>query len=271
MTTATVNENGAFGLKGRRALVTGSTGGLGLALAQALSRAGCDVMLSGLEASAKVQPQIDSIRLESDSIVAYRQADLSSIDGVNALVDATAKQLSGVDILVNNAVVRHFGPIADLSPENWEHGLAVNLSAAFYSTRRVLPAMRQNGFGRIFNMVSVYGLRGTPDRVGYVTAKAALIGLTRAVALENLDYDITCHALCPGSVLTPGTEERVEAMVAEGLDRAAAERRFLEGKQPSGRFVSTSSVADLLVFLCGPVAQDMTGSLLPVEGGWLAS
>jgi 3-hydroxybutyrate dehydrogenase len=271
MTTAREGAHGAVPLKGRRALVTGSTGGLGLALAQALYGEGCDVMLSGLETSAEVQPQIQSIRQRSDGVIGYRQADLSSNDGVNELVDATVEQLGGIDILVNNAVVRHFGPIADLSPQDWEQGLAVNLSAAFYATRRVLPAMRQNEFGRIFNMVSVYGLRGTPDRVGYVTAKAALIGLTRAVALENLDYDITCHALCPGSVLTPGTDERIRAMVARGLDRATAERQFLEGKQPSGRFVSPSSVADLLVFLCGPVAQDMTGSLLPVEGGWLAS
>jgi 3-hydroxybutyrate dehydrogenase len=132
--------------------------------------------------------------------------------------------------------------------------------------------MRAKNFGRIFNITSVYGLRGAPERVAYATTKAALLGLTRTVALENLDWDVTCHSICPGSVLTPGTEQRIaQMMLDESIDRSTAEGRFLEGKQPGGQFVRPESVGALLVFLCGPTARDMTGSFMPVEAGWLAS
>lgn len=259
-------------LRGRRALVTGSTGGLGFAMAQELARAGCDVMLSGIEPSADFEIMCRALARTSGANVHFMEADLSSGDGVNRLADETLRLLGGVDILINNAVVRHFAPIVDFPPDKWDAALAVNLSAAFHAIRRVLPGMRERNFGRIFNMTSVYGLRGTPDRVGYVTTKSALLGLTRTVALENLDYDITCHSICPGSVLTPGTELRInEMMEQEGIDRPTAESRFLEGKQPGGQFVSPESVAALLVFLCGPIARDMTGSMLPIEAGWLAS
>jgi len=146
------------------------------------------------------------------------------------------------------------------------------LHAAFHAIKLTLPHMRKRNFGRIFNMTSVYGSRGTTNRVDYVTTKAALLGLTRAVALENLDYDVTCHGICPGSVLTPGTDGRVQQiMIDEHISREAAEKAFLQGKQPGGRFVPVRSVTELLVFLCGPVAKDMTGAILPVEAGWLAS
>jgi 3-hydroxybutyrate dehydrogenase len=169
-------------------------------------------------------------------------------------------------------VVRHFAPIVDFPTDKWEAALSVNLSAAFHAIRGVLPGMRAQNFGRIFNMTSVYSLRGTQDRVDYVTTKAALLGLTRAVALENLDYDVTCHSICPGSVLTPGTEQRItRMMLEENIDRSAAEARFLEGKQPGGQFVRSESVTALILFLCGPAARDMTGSFIPVEAGWLAS
>jgi 3-hydroxybutyrate dehydrogenase len=259
-------------LRGRRALITGSTGGLGFAMAQELARAGCDVMLSGIEASPDFESEVEAMARTSGANVHYVEADLSSGEGVNRLADETFRLLGGIDILVNNAVVRHFASIVDFPPDKWDLALAINLSAAFHAIRRVLPGMRQRNFGRIFNMTSVYGLRGTPERVGYVTTKSALLGLTRTVALENLDYDITCHSICPGSVLTPGTEQRINAMMEdEGIDRSTAESRFLEGKQPGGQFVSPESVAALLVFLCGPIARDMTGSVLPIEAGWLAS
>lgn len=259
-------------LSGRRALVTGSTGGLGLAMAQELAHAGCDVVLTGLEAASDFRGECEALGRESRAEVRYVQADLGTSSGVDAMADEALRLFGGIDVLVNNAVVRHFAPIIDFPAEKWDAALAVNLSAAFHAIRRLLPGMRERNFGRIFNMTSVYGLRGTPDRVGYVTTKSALLGLTRSVALENLDYDITCHSICPGSVLTPGTEQRVTAMMqAEHLDRPTAESRFLEGKQPGRQFVAPESVAALLVFLCGPVARDMTGSLMPVEAGWLAS
>ncbi|MFB2552045.1 SDR family NAD(P)-dependent oxidoreductase [Ensifer soli] len=258
-------------LSGRTALVTGSTAGLGLAIAQGLAEAGCNIVMTGLAEPAEVESQ--RLSLASSGVdVAYLKSDLTTLDGVESLVAHALDRFDGVDILVNNAVVRHFAPIVGFPPENWDAAIAVNLSAAFHAIRLLLPQMQARNFGRIFNMTSVYGSRGTVDRVDYVTTKAALQGLTRSVALENLDYDVTCHSICPGSVLTPGTEGRVvEIMQSQGVARADAERSFLAGKQPSGRFVSAKSVSDLLLFLCGPVARDMTGSLLPVEAGWLAS
>jgi len=259
-------------LRGRRALITGSTGGLGLAMAWHLAWAGCDLMLNGIDITSDFEATCRNMAAATGVKVRCTEADLSSSDEVARLVKAAREEMGGVDILINNAVVRHFAPIVDFPTDKWEAALAVNLSAAFHAIRGVLPGMRAQGFGRIFNMTSVYGLRGTTERVDYVTTKAALLGLTRAVALENLEYDVTCHSICPGSVLTPGTEQRIAEMMAqEKIDRPTAEVRFLQGKQPGGRFVQAESVASLIVFLCGPIARDMTGSFMPVEAGWLAS
>jgi 3-hydroxybutyrate dehydrogenase len=259
-------------LRGRVALLTGSTDGLGFAMAEGLAEAGCSVMLNGIEPPEAIGPRCDELGRRLGVGIAYHQADVAELSGVEGLIEATATRFGRLDVLVNNAVVRHFAPIVDFPPERWDAAVAVNLSAAFHAIRLVLPRMREQNFGRIFNMTSVYGLRGTTNRVDYVTTKSALLGLTRAVALENLEYDVTCHGICPGSVLTPGTDRRVrQIMVDEDLPREAAERVFLEGKQPNGRFVPARSVADLLVFLCGPIARDMTGAMLPVEAGWLAS
>lgn len=259
-------------LQGRVALLTGATDGLGFAMAEALAMAGCRVMINGIEPAAEVEAKRVALEQCAGVSVGYCEVSIAEERGVRALIEATLERFGAVDVLVNNAVVRHFAPIVDFPAEKWNAALAVNLSAAFHAIRLVLPGMRARNFGRIFNMTSVYGSRGTTNRVDYVTTKAALLGLTRAVALENLEYDVTCHAICPGSVLTPGTDGRIRQLMADReLPRAAAERVFLAGKQPSGRFVPAGSVAGLLVFLCGPVARDMTGTQLPVEGGWLAS
>ncbi|HVJ52088.1 MAG TPA: 3-hydroxybutyrate dehydrogenase [Aliidongia sp.] len=262
----------AGSLTGRTALVTGSTGGLGLAIAGALAEAGCQIMLHGLEAAAAMEERRAALQAASGREVAYIEADLAQPAGVQAMVDETSRRFGTLDILVNNAVVRHFAPIEAFPTERWDMALAVNISAAFHAVRLALPGMRVRQWGRIVNMASVYGQRGTAGRVDYVTTKAAIIGLTRAVAVETADQPITCNAVCPGSVSTPGTEARVERLIEEeGLEREEAVRRFLAGKQPSGRFVAAESVAAMVVFLCGPAGQDITGAVLPVEGGWLAS
>jgi 3-hydroxybutyrate dehydrogenase len=245
---------------------------LGFAIAEGLALAGCRIMLSGLEPPAKVERTRAELEERSGVSVGYHEADVAEVSGVEGLIEACLERFGAIDILVNNAVVRHFSPIVDFPVDHWNAALAVNVSAAFHAIRLILPHMRSRNFGRIFNMTSVYGLRGTVNRVDYVTTKAALFGLTRAVALENLEYDVTCHSICPGSILTPGTEARVGQIMSEqGLPREAAERVFLQGKQPTGRFVLAQSVSDLLIFLCGPVARDMNGAILPVEAGWLAS
>ena len=266
------SADGAGVLQGRTALITGSTAGLGFAIAQGLARSGCNIVLTGLSDAAEIEAERDLLARQCGVDVAYVSSDLSQADGVERLLAGVGHDFDAVDILVNNAVVRHFARIVDFPAAKWDAALAVNLSAAFHAIRLLLPGMRSRNYGRIFNITSVYGMRGTVDRVGYVTTKAALLGLTRSVALENLDVDVTCHAICPGSVLTPGTEGRVlQLMEDNNLSRDAAERSFLDGKQPGGHFVAAESVSDLLVFLCGPIARDMTGSMLPVEAGWLAS
>ena len=259
-------------LDGRAALVTGSSAGLGFAVGSALARAGCRVMLHGLEPAASMRERCAELQAATGREVGYVMADLASAEGVAAMMAAARTEFGGIDVLVNNAVVRHFAPIESFPLERWRDALAVNLTAPFHATQLALPGMRARGWGRIVNMTSVYGQRGAIGRPDYVTTKAGLIGLTRAIAAETAGQAITCNAVCPGSVSTPGTEVRVEALMAEhGLDREAAIRRFLAGKQPSGRFVSAGSVAAMIVFLCSPAGDDITGAVLPVEGGWLAA
>jgi 3-hydroxybutyrate dehydrogenase len=202
----------------------------------------------------------------------YVGADLRVPAEIESMIATAAGAFGAVDVLVNNAVVRHTAPIESFEPRPWDEALAVNLSAAFHTIRLTLPAMKQRGWGRIVNVSSIYGLRAAANRAGYVTTKTALIGLTRAVALETLGHDITCNAICPGTAETPVHEATISGMMAAGsLPREEAERRFLAGKQPTGRFISAEGVAELIVFLCGPSSRDITGAALPVDGGWSVS
>jgi 3-hydroxybutyrate dehydrogenase len=188
---------------------------------------------------------------------------------IEQMMAEAEKTFGAVDILVNNAVVRHADPVEEFPVAKWDEGLAVNLSSAFHTIRLALPQMRRKNWGRIINVSSIYGLRGTVNRVAYVTTKTALIGLTRAVALEALGQNITCNALCPGTTQTPVHEARIqESMASAGWSRSDAERRFLSGKQPSGRFIQSADVASLMLFLCQPEARDITGAALPMDGGW---
>jgi 3-hydroxybutyrate dehydrogenase len=259
-------------LAGRTALVTGSTGGLGLAIATALAQSGCNLVLHGLESPEKGEEQSLRLARHSGADALYCRADLAREPEVDRLIGAALARFGGIDVLVNNAVVRHFAAIENLATAQWENAMAVNVTAAFLAIRHVLPGMRQRDWGRIVNMSSIYGQRGAPDRSDYVTTKAALVGLTRAVAAETARQNITCNAVCPGSVATPGTTVRVHALMqSEGIAEDEAIRRFLAGKQPSGRFVAAESVAAMVVYLCGPAARDITGAVLPIDGGWLAN
>ena len=259
-------------LKGRSALVTGSTNGLGFAIAEGLARAGCNILLTGLEPAAEIEEKRRGLAEAHDVAVAYQPADLALLSGVEQLIETARSRFGGIDILVNNAVVRHFARVDEFPTERWDHALAVNLSAAFHAIRLSLPGMRARRWGRIINMSSVYGSFAIAERIDYVTTKTALLGLTRVVALETLDDDITCNAVCPGSVLTPYSEQRIQRLMADqGLPREAAIRSFLAARQPSGRFVAAENVADLIIFLCSPAGRDITGASLPIDAGWLAS
>jgi 3-hydroxybutyrate dehydrogenase len=259
-------------LKGKTALVTGSAAGIGHAMAQGLARAGCNVVLHGIEDPESVRPAQAALERDHGIVAGYIKADLADPKNIVGMLDQVRERHGGVDVLVNNAVTRHFSPVDSFPTEAWDNAMAVNISAAFHAIRLCLPGMRERGWGRIFNMTSVYGLRAVANRIDYVTTKAALLGMTRAVALETINSGITCNAICPGSVLTPNIDGRVQALMEEKeIDREEATRLFLAGKQPILRFVEASHVADLLVFLCGPAGRDITGAMLPVEGGWLAS
>jgi 3-hydroxybutyrate dehydrogenase len=259
-------------IKGRNALVTGSTNGLGYAVAEGLARAGCNVMLNGLEPLGEIAGRVEALQRTHGIEAGYQQADLATPAGVERLVEAAKARLGGIDILVNNAVTRHFARVEEFPTEKWDQALAVNLSAAFHAIRLALRGMRARKWGRIINMCSVYSSFAIANRVDYVTTKTALIGMTRVVALENLDLDITCNAVCPGAIHTPSSEARiVELMKAEGLTREGAERKFLQVRQPTGRFIASEGVAELVVFLCGTNARDITGSAMPIDAGWTAS
>jgi 3-hydroxybutyrate dehydrogenase len=259
-------------LAGKCALVTGSVRGLGLVTARRLAAAGCDIVMNGYGASSDIDTLRRSLEEDHQVRTMYSPADLRVPEQIAQLVAAASDIFDGVDVLVNNAVVRHTGPIEEYTAADWDESVAVNISAPFHTTRLVVPGMKRNGWGRIVNISSIYGLRGAANRAGYVTGKTALIGLTRAVALETATSGITCNAVCPGTTETPIHDATLQALIkAEGLSRRDAERSLLRGKQPSGRLISAEQVAALIVFLCGPDAADITGAVLPVDGGWSIS
>jgi len=236
-------------LSGKTALITGSTQGLGLAAARQFEAAGCRVIVNGAAQGS------------------FIGADLRD----PAAIDAMIKAAGPIDILVNNAVVRHSAPIESFSPDAWNDGLAVNLSAAFHTIRLALPAMKARGWGRIINVSSIYGQRGAANRVAYVTTKTALIGLTRAVAMEVVGTGVTCNAICPGTTETPVHEATIQSLMkTNSLSHDDAVRRFLAGKQPTGTIIAADDVAAMMLFLCGPASRDINGSILPIDAAWSA-
>jgi 3-hydroxybutyrate dehydrogenase len=258
-------------LEGRIALITGSTQGLGLAAAHRFAAAGAHVVVSGLASATEARTATAAIETHGVRAV-YAPGDLSRPGDIESIVDTAHATFGGVDILVNNAVVRHAAPVETFSAEKWDEGVAVNLSAAFHLIRLTVPMMQAKRWGRILNVSSIYGFKGAANRVAYVTTKTALLGLTRAIALEGLPHGITCNAVCPGTTETPIHEAAIAAsMAAQSLTREEAERRFFSTKQPTGKFISADQVAALMVFLCGPDATDITGAAVPVDGAWSAS
>ena len=258
-------------LTGKHALITGSTQGLGLAIATRLAADGCDIVIHGL--ADRVTLEAIRTRFEGDHAVGAlsSSADLRNPSEIAELITAAGRSFGGIDILVNNAVARHNAPVEAFTSASWDESVAVNLSAAFHTTRLVVPAMKQNKWGRIVNVSSIYGLRGAANRVGYVTTKTALIGLTRAVALETAKDGITCNAVCPGTTESPVHHDAIARLIAaEGLSPVAAELQLLAGKQPTQRLISADAVAAVVTFLCSEEAADITGAVLPVDAGWSA-
>jgi 3-hydroxybutyrate dehydrogenase len=258
-------------LDGKTALITGSVRGLGLAAAHRFAAAGCNLVMSGFNEGRDIAALRREIEERHSVRTIYDAADLRRQQEIDRMVSAGLDAFGAIDIVVNNAVVRHTAPIESFGVSAWDDGIAVNLSAAFHTIRLAVPGMKQRGWGRIINVSSIYGLRGAANRVNYVTSKTALIGLTRAVALETVAHGITCNAICPGTTETPVHEATVLASMAKGLSREDSEKLLLAGKQPTGKLISADDVAALMVFLCGPESGSITGSILPVDGGWSSS
>jgi 3-hydroxybutyrate dehydrogenase len=201
--------------------------------------------------------------------VVHSQANLTKVPEIEALIHTAQQQFGSVDILINNAVIRNLGAIDTLDTPSWDQALGVNLSAAFHTSRLTIPLMKQKKWGRIINMSSVYGSTATPNRVAYITTKTALIGLTRSTAIDVAKEGITCNALCPGSVPTPPILEKISIQAkSDGITMEQAERDYISSRHPTGRFVAMTSVASFAVFLSSEAGKDITGAILPVDGGW---
>jgi 3-hydroxybutyrate dehydrogenase len=255
----------------RTALVTGSTSGIGLAIARALAAEGCDLVFNGFGDRAAIDRLVAETAAQYRVRALYHGADLRRPAEVRELVAFAEREFGAVDVLVNNAGVQHMAPLEEFPDDRWDELLAVNLSAAFHAIKAALPGMRKRDFGRIVNIASAHGLVGSVHKSAYVAAKHGLVGLTKVAALETADADITVNAVCPGWVATPLVERQIEARAkAAGVSIAEAAARLLGEKQPKRRFVRAEDVAALVVFLCGPAGATMTGEVLSLDGGWTA-
>jgi len=258
-------------LKGKVAVVTGSTSGIGLGIARAFAAEGADLMLNGFGDAGEIERLRKEIAARNGVRVAYNGADMSRPAEVEKMIEAATAELGRVDILVNNAGIQHTALVQDFPAERWDAIIAINLSAAFHAIRAVLPQMAARNWGRIINIASAHGLVASVQKAGYVAAKHGLLGLTKVVALEAATTGVTCNAICPGWVLTGLVQKQIDALAArETLSPEAAKARLLGEKQPAGEFVTPEQIAGCAVFLCSDAAVQIRGAALSVDGGWTA-
>jgi 3-hydroxybutyrate dehydrogenase len=258
-------------LKGKAAIVTGSTSGIGLGIATALATQGCSVMLNGFGEVPAIEALRAKLASEHGVAVGYSPADMAKPAQIRELVADTANQFGGIDILVNNAGIQHVARIVDFPEDRWDAVIAINLSAAFHSTKAALPHMTAKKWGRIINIASAHGLVASGEKAAYVTAKHGIVGLTKVVAIEGANYGVTCNAICPGWVLTPLVQRQIETRAAaEGISVQQASHDLLREKQPLLEFSTPDQIGALAVFLCSEAANTITGSALSIDGGWVA-
>jgi 3-hydroxybutyrate dehydrogenase len=254
-------------LKGKNALVTGSTSGMGLGIAKALAEAGANVMMNGFGDADLIKKCMAEVKGDRAIKVAHEHADLSKPAEVVGLVQTAEKALGSVDILVNNAGIQHVAPIEDFPAERWDALIAVNLSAAFHATRAALPGMRKHNWGRIVNNASASGLHAAPFKTAYCASKFGIIGLTKAVALETAETFITCNAICPGWVMSGMSRPQIEVIAQrEGVSFEKASEILVSG-QPNKRFIKPAEIGALVVYLCSDAAGPITGSACEIDGG----
>lgn len=253
-------------MKEKVALVTGSTSGIGLAIAKSLAAGGCRVMLNGSRDSNAAAPLLNELKKDYD--VGYAGADLRNPSAIIRMIEACRNTFGEIDILVNNAGIQHVAPVEEFSPEMWDAILALNLSSAFHTTRAVIPGMKNRGWGRIVNISSIHGLVASPYKAAYVSAKHGLVGFTKVVALETAKDGITCNAVCPAYVLTALVEKQIAGQATSHGIQKSEVCDMLLGGQPTGRFIETDEIGDLVRFLCSDAARSITGVAIPVDGGW---
>jgi 3-hydroxybutyrate dehydrogenase len=258
-------------LKGKTALVTGSTSGIGLGIAGRLAAEGANLVLNGLGPARDIEELRAGLAARHGVTVVYDPADMSKPEAVAEMVTHAISELGAVDVLVNNAGIQHVAPVDDFPPGKWDAILAINLSAAFHTVRVALPSMKKKGWGRIVNIASAHALVASPFKSAYVAAKHGIAGFTKTVALEVAEAGITVNAVCPGYVLTPLVEKQIpDTARARGISREAVVRDVLLAAQPTKKFVTVEEIAALTAFLCSQDAASITGAVLPIEGGWTA-
>ena len=254
-------------LKGKTALVTGSTSGIGLGIALSLARQGANIVLNGFGDAEGPKAQVAALGVK----VGYHGADMSKPADIAAMMEYAAKEFGGVDILVNNAGIQHVAPVEDFPAEKWDAIIAINLSSAFHTTRLAIPGMKAKNWGRVVNVASTHGLVASAQKSAYVASKHGIVGFTKAVALETATTGITVNAICPGWVLTPLVQKQIDDRAArEGIAVDKAKKDLLGEKQPSLQFTTPEQLGELAVFLCSPAADNVRGVAWNVDGGWAA-
>lgn len=258
-------------LKGLNAVVTGSTSGIGLGIAAILASKGVNLVINGFGDVATIEAERARLAARYGVKVAYSDADVSKPAEVKAMIDLCVDSYGSIDILVNNAGIQYTETVDKFPIDKWNAIIAINLSGVFFGTQAALPHMQARGFGRIINIGSVHGLVGSPNKSAYVAAKHGVVGLSKVVALENAGTGITCNTICPGWVHTPLVQKQIEALAAaNGITIEAATERLLVEKQPSRQFATPEQIGELAAFLASPAAAQITGTAMPIDGGWTA-
>jgi 3-hydroxybutyrate dehydrogenase len=258
-------------LAGRTAIVTGSTSGIGLGIAEALAARGANIVINGFGDPNEIERLRARLTEENGINALFDGADMSKPEAIARMVARAADALGQVDILVNNAGIQHVAPIENFPPEKWDAVIAIDLSSAFHTTRAVLAGMKARKWGRIINVASAHGLIASPFKAAYVAAKHGLVGLTKVTALEGAEANVTCNAICPGYVWTPLVEKQIgDQAKAHGISREAVIHDVLLAQQPNKRFATVEEIGGLTAFLCSDAATSINGTALPVDGGWTA-
>ncbi|OAK65099.1 3-hydroxybutyrate dehydrogenase [Variovorax paradoxus] len=254
-------------LKGKTALVTGSTSGIGLAIAKSLAQQGANIVLNGFGDAEAPRSQIEALGVRAE----YHGADMSKPAQIEDMMKFAASKFGRVDILVNNAGIQHVAKVEDFPAERWDAIIAINLTSAFHTTRLAIPAMREANWGRVINIASAHGLVASAQKSAYVAAKHGIVGLTKSVALETATTGVTVNAICPGWVLTALVQKQIDERAArEGITPAQAQNELLGEKQPSLQFTTVEQLGGLAVFLCSPAADQVRGVAWAMDGGWTA-